>query len=80
MASNQYHTPFQKAIEAVESLPFEDREELLDVLRIRMAEDVREQIAANAKEAISAVKEKKASYGTFEDLKKDLLGRKHSSI
>jgi hypothetical protein len=72
--TTQDHTPFQKAIEAVESLPFEDREELLDVLRIRMAEDRREQIAANAKEAIDAVKEKKSFYGTVEDLKKDLLG------
>ncbi len=71
--AHQQNTPFQEAIEAAESLPFEDREELLEILRIRMAEERREQIASNAKEAISAVKEKRARYGNLEDLRKDLL-------
>ncbi len=31
-------TPFQKAIDAVESLPFDDREELLDIIKMRLAE------------------------------------------
>jgi hypothetical protein len=67
-------TPFQKAIEAVESLPFRDREEVLEIMRMRLAEDRREEIAANAREAVQAVREKRARYGTVEDLKKDLLG------
>ena len=66
-------TPFQAAIDAAESLSMEDREELLEVLRIRMAEDRREQIAANASEALEAVREKRARYGSVEDLKKDLV-------
>ena len=66
------NTPFQKAIDAVESLPFDDREELLEILRMRIAEHRRDEIAANAKEALQAVKEKRAKFGTVEDLKKDL--------
>lgn len=67
-------TPFQKAIDAVESLPYEDREELLEVLRMRIAEHRRNEIAANARESLQAVREKRAKFGTIEDLKKDLLG------
>ena len=67
-------TPFQKAIDAVESLPFDDREEVLEILKRRLAEQRRDEIASNAREALQAVKEKRAKYGTVEDLKKDLLG------
>lgn len=67
-------TPFQKAIDAFESLPFDDREELLEIIRMRLAEERRDEIAANAREAIQAVREKRAKYGTVENLKKDLLG------
>ena len=66
-------TPFQKAIDAVESLPYDDREEILEVLRMRLAEHRRNEIAANAQEALQAVREKRAKFGTVEDLKKDLL-------
>jgi acyl-CoA reductase-like NAD-dependent aldehyde dehydrogenase len=67
-------TPFQKALEAVESLPFDEREEIIEIIKRRLAEDRREEIAANAREAVKAVREKKAKYGTIEELKKDLLG------
>jgi len=72
---NYQETPFQKAIEAVESLPFDERQEVLDILRRRLAEERRDEIAANASEAIRAVKERRALFGTVEDLKKDLLDR-----
>lgn len=72
MISHQ-ETSFQKAIDAVESLPFDDREELLEILRMRAAEQRRYEIAANAQEALQAVREKRAQLGTVEDLKKDLL-------
>jgi hypothetical protein len=67
-------TPFQKALEAVESLPFDDREEIIEIIKRRLAEDRLEEIAANAREAVKAVREKRAKYGTIEELKKDLLG------
>jgi len=66
-------TPFQRAIEAVENLPLDDREDLLETLRLRIIEGRRDQIAANASEALQAVREKRASFGSLEDLKKDLL-------
>lgn len=72
---NIYHeTPFQKALDAVESLPFDEREEVVEIIRMRLAEDRREEIAANAREAVNAVRENRAKYGTIEDLKSDLLG------
>ena len=67
-------TPFQKAIDAVESLPFDDREDVLDIIKMRLAEQRRDEILANAQEAVQAVREKRAKFGTVEDLKKDLLG------
>jgi predicted AAA+ superfamily ATPase len=66
-------SPFQKAIEAVESLPLDAREEIIEILRKRLAEDRREEIAANAREAVAAVKEGRAKYGTIDELKSDLL-------
>jgi acyl-CoA reductase-like NAD-dependent aldehyde dehydrogenase len=63
---------FQKAIFAVESLPLDDREDLLDILRRRLAENRREQIAANARETRKAVRAGKASFGTLDDLKREL--------
>jgi len=40
---------------------------------MRIAEHRREDIAANAREVLQAVREKRAKFGTVEDLKKDLL-------
>lgn len=67
------HSPFQAAIDAVEALPFEDRQDLLEILRARMAEDRREQIAVHAAETLAAVRDHRARFGDLEDLKKDLL-------
>jgi len=67
-------TPFQKALEAVESLPIDAREEIVEILKRRLAEDRREEIAANAREAVKAVREKRAKHRTIEDLKNDLIG------
>lgn len=66
-------TPFQKALDAIESLPVDSREEIIDIIKKRLVEDRREEIAANAHEAVSAVREGRANYGTIEDLKRDLL-------
>ena len=66
-------TPFQKALDAVESLPFDAREEVVEIIKMRLAEHRREEIAANAREAVQAVREKRAKCGTIEDLKNDLL-------
>ena len=70
---NCSETPFQRAIEAMEALPIEDRSEAMELLRLRMAEDRREQIAANAAETLQAVRDKNARFGNLQDLRKDLL-------
>jgi len=44
------------------------------LLKMRLAEDRRDEIAANAREAVNAVREKRAKFGTIDDLRKDLLG------
>ena len=67
-------TPFQKALDAVESLSPEERKQIIEIIKRRLAEDRREEIAANAREAVNAVRERRARYGTVEDLKRDLLG------
>ncbi len=66
-------TPFQRALDAVESLPLDEREEILETLRLRAISDRRDQIAAGAQEILNDVREGRASFGTFEDLRKDLL-------
>jgi hypothetical protein len=67
------NTAYQRALEAVETLPLDDRETLLKTLRMRAIEERRDQIAANARETLQAVKEKRARFGNLDDLKKDLL-------
>ena len=54
MKTLSFNTPFQKAIDAVETLEIDDREELLELLKMRLAEDRRDEIAANAREAVNA--------------------------
>ena len=71
--TNYSGTLFQKAIEAMEALPIEDRSEVMELLRLRMAEERRKQIAANAAETLQAVRDKKARFGNLQDLRKDLL-------
>lgn len=65
-------TPLQKAIEAVEGLPIEDQDMVLELLKRRRAEQRREEIAKNARESRSAIREKTAKFGTVDDLRKDL--------
>jgi hypothetical protein len=69
---NIQETPFQKALDAVESLPVDVQEEIIEIIKKRLVEDRREGIAANAREAVTAVREGRARYGTIEDLKTDL--------
>ncbi|MBD3251881.1 hypothetical protein GF380_05540 [Candidatus Uhrbacteria bacterium] len=63
-------TPFQQALETVESLSREDQEELLSVIHRRLVERRRTGIAHNAQET---VREGEAHYGNPEDLRRDLL-------
>ena len=64
----------QQALDAVESLPPDDQETLIDLVRHRLMERRRAEIARNAEDTLQAVRDGLAEYGSVEDLKRDLLG------
>lgn len=64
----------QQALDVVESLPPDDQETLIDLIRHRLVEKRRAEIARNAKETLQAVRDGRAQYGSVEDLRRDLLG------
>ncbi len=63
----------QRALEAVEKLPLDDQETLLTLVRHRLAERRRAEIAHNAAATLQAVREGHAHYGSLEDLTHDLV-------
>ena len=64
----------QQALDVVESLPPDDQETLIDLIRHRLIERRRDEIARNAEETLQAVRDGRAQYGSVEDLRRDLLG------
>ena len=66
-------SPLQQALDAVEGLPLEDQEALLDLAQRRLAESRRTEIARNAAATLEAVRDGRAQLGSVEDLKRDLL-------
>ena len=67
-------TPFQQALEFIEQLSVMDQEALLEVVRRRLVEQRRREIAANAQTTLQALREGRISYGTLDDLRRDLTG------
>lgn len=63
----------QQALEAVESLPPDDQETLLGLVRNRLVERRRAEIARNAEETLQVVRDRRAQYGSVGDLRRDLL-------
>jgi len=57
----------QEALETIEKLPLEEQETLLEIIKKRLIEKRREEIARNAQETLKAVSEKKAKYGNVEN-------------
>ena len=64
----------QQALDVVESLPPDDQETLIDLIRHRLVEKRRAEIARNAEETLQALREGRAQVGSVEDLRRDLLG------
>ncbi len=64
----------QDALDTIEKLPLDEQETLVEILKKRLVEKRRDEIAHNARQTLKAVREKKAQYGNPDDLKKDLLG------
>jgi uncharacterized membrane-anchored protein YjiN (DUF445 family) len=65
-------TNFNEILERVDKLSEEEQEMLTDIIRNRLRERRREEIARNAKETYQALKEGRAKTGTVDDIKRDL--------
>ena len=63
----------QQALDLVESLPPDEQETLIDLIRRRLVERRRAEIARNAEETLQAVRDGRAHYGSVEELQRDLL-------
>ena len=72
MKTTPSSTPFQDALAHIEELSVSDQEILIDIVRKRLIERRRQEIAANAQATLQAFREGRASYGTVEDLRKGL--------
>ena len=65
--------PFQQALDVIEQLSANDQEALIEIVQRRLVEQRREEIARNASVTLQAFREGHASYGTVNDLRRDLL-------
>jgi hypothetical protein len=63
---------FQKALEIVESLPEEQRESLMDIVKRRLMEERRDRLARSIKGAREEYKRGKIRKGTVDDLMNEL--------
>lgn len=66
-------TPFERALDAIDQLSPADQEAVIEIVRQRQIARRRSEIAANAKDTLQAFREGRASYGTIDDLRRDLL-------
>jgi hypothetical protein len=63
---------FQDALEIIESLPEEQRESLMEIVKHRLLEERRDRLAQRVKEAKEEYKHGEFKKGTIEDLLRDL--------
>ncbi len=72
MATIVHPTPFQDVLERIEQLSVSDQEALIEIVQKRMIELRRQEIAENARATRQAFHEGRASYGTVDDLRREL--------
>lgn len=65
-------TLFDEALDQVERLKKDDQQKLLDILKHRLIEKRRDEIAQNAKNLRRSFKQGKAKRGSIDDLRKAL--------
>ena len=63
---------FQDALEIIESLPEDQRESLLEIVKHRLIEERRDRLTRSIKEARGEYKRGEFKRGTVEDLRRDL--------
>ena len=68
-------TSLQQALDAVEALPLEEQQTLVELIQHRLAEQRRDEIARSALDTLQAVREGRARYGSVEDLERDLISK-----
>ncbi len=71
--SSQQAVTFQEALEAVESLPEYQQEDLINIIQRRRIERRRELLAENIKEARAEYARGEVNRGTVDDLMKELM-------
>ena len=65
-------TPFDAALDVIDRLPPDDQEAIIEIVRKRIIDRRRREIADNAQATLQAFQEGRASYGTVDDLRRDL--------
>ncbi len=63
---------FEEALDIIDRLPVEDQEALVDIVHKRLVDQRRREIASNAQATLQAFREGRASYGTVDDLRREL--------
>jgi hypothetical protein len=65
-------TPFDAALDVIDRLPPDDQEAIIEIVRRRLIDRRRREIADNAEATLQAFREGRASYGTVDDLRREL--------
>ena len=73
MMDASVNTPFERALDAIDQLSQADQDAVIEIVRRRQIARRRSEIAANTKDTLQAFREGRASYGTVDDLRRDLL-------
>ncbi len=63
---------FQEALEIIESFPEEQRESLIEIVKCRLVEERRDQLAQGIKEAREEFRRGEVKRGTVDDLMREL--------
>jgi len=66
-------TPFERALDAIDQLPPADQEAVIEIVRHWQIARRREEMATHASSTLLAFHEGRASYGTIDDLRRDLF-------
>jgi len=74
MAEEKHRSRFQQVIEAVEELPPDDQWLLIEIVRQRLIQHRREQLAADIAEAQADYREGRVRRGPLTELTKELKG------
>jgi len=67
-------TPIQQVLDEIEKLEADDQHTVIEIVRRRLIERRRGEIAENARVTVQAFREGNTRYGTVDDLRRDLLG------